>query len=117
MSHRYSFSRRIFLAAIAILAPLTYADQAKIISFTVAPRKVRAGQPVTLKWVTKGMRTVGLDWAPADNTRNNWQHRTDLPAEGSLTMNPETDTIYVLTCEDGAGPACASASVRVETLP
>jgi hypothetical protein len=116
MSHRFSFSRRIFIA-IAIAVPLAYTDQAKIVSFTVTPRKVHSGESVTLKWVTTGMRKVTLDWAPAENTRNNWQHRTDLPAEGSLTMTPEMNTIYVLTCEDGSGPACASATVRVETIP
>jgi hypothetical protein len=41
----------------------------------------------------------------------------DLPAEDSLTATPEADTIYVLACEDGAGSACASATVRVETIP
>ncbi|SRR5579884_1891352 len=117
MSHRFSFNQRIFLVAIAIAVPLTYADQAKIVSFTVTPRKIHPGQSVTLKWTTTGMRKVALDWAPAENTRNNWKHQTDLPAEGSLTMTPETNTIYVLSCEDGAGSACASATVRVETIP
>jgi len=117
MSHRFSLSRRIFLAAIATAVPLTCADQAKIVSFTVTPRKIHPGQTVTLKWTTTGIRKVALDWAPAENTRNNWKHQMDLPAEGSLTMTPEIDTIYVLTCEDGVGPACASATVKVEMAP
>ncbi len=117
MSHDVLFNRRIFLAAIAVAAPLTYANEAKIVSFTATPRRVHHGETVTLKWVTTGMRKLTLDWAPAANTRNNWRHRTDLPGEGSLTMTPEIDTIYVLTCEDGAGSACASATVRVETIP
>ena len=117
MSHRFSFPRRILLAAMAIAVPLTYADQARIVSFTATPRKIHSGQSVTLKWVTTGMRKVTLDWAPAQNTRQNWQHHPGLPAEGSLTVTPESDTIYVLTCEDGAGSACASATVRIETAP
>ena len=114
---RFRFSRRIFLTAIAVAAPLIHADEARIMSFTVTPRKVHVGQAVTLKWVTTGMRTVTLDWAPATNTRDNWRHCTDLPAEGSLTMTPESDTVYVLNCEHSAGSACASATVRVETIP
>jgi hypothetical protein len=39
-----------------------------------------------------------------------------LPAEASLTMTPEGDTIYVLTWKDDAGSACASATVRVQTI-
>jgi len=69
MSQVCSFNRRIFLAAIAIAATLTYAHQAKILSFTVEPRKIHAGPSVTLKWVTRSIRKVTLDWAPAENTR------------------------------------------------
>ena len=107
----------MLLAAIAIAVPLTYADQAKIVSFTVTPRKIHAGQNVTLKWVTTGMRKVSLDWAPAGIPGETGDTGRICRPKARCTMIPETATIYVLTCEGGAGPACASAMVRVETIP
>jgi hypothetical protein len=67
-----------------------------------------------LKWATRGMRSVSLDSAPTINTRDNWEHQSHLPPEGSLVVTPAVDTVYVLSCESDSGSSCASASVKVE---
>lgn len=105
----------LFLIMTAIAAGVI---EGEIVSFTATPRRVPPGATVTLEWVTRGMTSVALDWAPAADTQDNWRHRGGLPASGSLEMKPDGDTVYVLSCETaGGGSACASSTVHVEVEP
>jgi hypothetical protein len=110
--------RAIFLLAGMLTAvAASGVEQPTIVSFTVTPHKVRPGEPITLQWEVRGVRSLSLDWAPAVDTRDHWQHRADLPPAGTLVMRPAESMVFVLTCEEGGGLTCASASVSVEMKP
>ncbi len=83
-----------------------------IASFTATPRIVRPGETVTLKWETRGVKSVAMQWSASLHPRNS-QRRTGLPPSGTMTDRPEETTIYVLECEDSVGQVCMSASTTV----
>jgi hypothetical protein len=91
------------------------ARSAEIVSFTATPRTIKPGESVTLAWETRGAASVTLKWSPERRTRAGMQRRTGLPPSGTLRVEPEEDTIYVLECEQASGQVCmaASASIRV----
>ncbi len=109
---------RLIMAGLVAVAMAWSITQSEIVSFSAAPRRIAPGASVTLKWVTRGMKSVSISWAPAADTRDNWKHLDGLPSSGTLQVQPGHDTVYLLNCEcaDG-GSACASARVVVQVAP
>jgi hypothetical protein len=88
----------------------------EVVTFTATPAEVRAGEPVTLKWETRGTQSISLEWGPRQPTREGLELHAGLPSSGTMTVTPTTDTIYELRCYTIAGPMCLPISevVRVK---
>jgi hypothetical protein len=54
-----------------------------------------------------------MEWGPQNHPRGNVQRRSGLPPAGTMTDQPEEDTVYVLNCETASGQTCMSASATV----
>jgi hypothetical protein len=90
------------------------AETPTIMFFTASPQDIQRGGTVTLDWETQKVPTVALEWGPAGSPRDNLQKREGLPPTGTMTFEPQEDTIYVLECETTPVQMCTeSASVRV----
>jgi hypothetical protein len=84
-----------------------------IVSFTATPRIVKPGESITLQWETRGATSVAIEWGPEHNPRGLNAKRTGLPPSGTMSLQPEEDTVYVLECDTPEGQTCMSASTRV----
>jgi len=81
----------------------------KVLSFTSSPEfSTMAGSPVVLTWFTQGASSVTItgNIAGGANAQN-------LPPNGTLTVNPNTNTDYTLTAY---GPGGASVSVTIHVF-
>jgi hypothetical protein len=78
----------------------------QIVSFAAAPPTVRAGQPVTLSWVTQGASSVVIDQGVG----------AESPA-GTATVTPSNTTTYTLTAMSGASTVTSTVTVTVLTVP
>ena len=87
----------------------------EVVSFTATPAVVAPGGTVTLDWDTRGTTAVTLKWAPESRPDEPMQGRTGLPPKGTLTLNPQESTVYILRCDTVAGVMCMSASTTVHT--
>jgi len=110
----------LLLLALAVTLAVVHSRAARaaaspsIISFTATSREIRRGESVSLNWETEGVATVALEWGPENNPRYNMEKREGLPPSGTMTFQPQEDTIYVLECETTPAPLCTeSATVRV----
>lgn len=87
----------------------------EIVSFTASAEVVRAGEPVTLTWVTRGADSVVLESGPENAPRDRIQRLAGLPPMGSLKMQPTETTVYELSCETGStGQMCMPTKVVVK---
>ncbi len=86
----------------------------EVVAFTATPAVVHAGQPVTLKWETRGTSSIALEWGPAQPTRQGLELHAGLPSSGTMTVTPTADTVYELRCYTVAGPMCLPISEAVE---
>jgi hypothetical protein len=88
----------------------------EIVTFAATPEVVRAGEPVTLTWETRGTVSVAMEWGPPTPAAEALQLRPNLPSSGSITVQPTEDTVYELRCYTVAGPMCLpiSATVKVK---
>lgn len=86
----------------------------EIVSFTASPDVTQPGQPVTLAWNVRGARSVDVDSATKDHPDATRPERGGLPGKGQITVHPNADTVYTLTCQTADGPMC-STSVTVRT--
>jgi len=86
----------------------------EIVSFSATPSAAKPGQPVTLAWNVRGAPSVTVERATQDRPDATEPERTNLPGKGRLTVHPQSDTIYTLTCETADGPMC-STSLTVHT--
>lgn len=94
--------------------PGVTAETPAILFFTATPQEIIRGETVTLDWETQSVPTVAVKWGTSDNPGGNLETREGLPPVGSLTFQPQQDTIYVLECETTPLRMCIeSASVRV----
>ena len=76
----------------------------KVISFTSSPEfSTMAGSPVVLTWFTSGATSVNITGNITGGGSG-----TNLPPNGTLTVNPNTNTDYTLTAY---GPGGAAVSV------
>ncbi len=87
----------------------------EIVQFTASAEAVRAGEPVTLTWATRGADSVVLESGAENAPRDRVQRITGLPPMGSLKMQPTETTVYELTCETGStGQMCMPTRVTVK---
>src|SRR5579871_2429478 len=88
----------------------------EVVTFTATPAVVHAGQPVTLKWDTRGTSSISLEWGPAEPTPAGLELHAGLPSSGTMTVMPAADTVYELRCYSVSGPMCLPISevVRVK---
>ena len=79
--------------------------------FEVQPRLISPGEVAVLRWSIKGATRVVIE----ERTRSSRElHKVGaFTGNGSLSVRPTEDTIYVLTCEGLTKYSCASVSVRV----
>ncbi len=82
----------------------------EVVTFTATPAEVRAGQPVTLKWETRGTQSISLEWGPEQASREGLELHAGLPSSGTMTVTPTADTVYELRCYTVAGPMCLPIS-------
>jgi len=80
----------------------------KVISFTSSPEfSTMAGSPVVLTWFTSGATSVNIT-----GNITGGGSATNLPPNGTLTVNPNTNTDYTLTAY-GPGGAAVSVTIHV----
>ena len=78
--------------------------------FEIQPREISPGQPATLRWSIKGATKVLIEEA----VESGILHKLgEFGASGSIEVQPEQNTTYVLTCEGSTSFTCASATVKV----
>lgn len=89
--------------------------QPEIISFEATPSVSKPGEPVTLAWNVRGTSSVTVERSRRDHPDAAEPEQTNLPGKGKLTVHPQSDTIYTLTCETADGPMCSTnLTVHVE---
>jgi len=76
-----------------------------ITQFSASPAEVVAGQPVTLAWKISGAVSASLLGGQVN------------PLQGSMQVNPTTDTPYQLTASSAGATATQTVVVRVGTPP
>lgn len=87
----------------------------EILTFTASPEAIRAGEPVTLTWATRGANTVTLKWGPENAPRERVQKLAELAPVGSLKVQPTKTTAYELICETiSSGQMCMPTRVVVK---
>jgi hypothetical protein len=89
-------------------------NEAEIISFTATPRRVSAGEHVTLRWEARGVNQLTLTWGASEARHCNWHRRGGLPASGFLVVRPAESSVYILKSETSEGSIYACVSVKVE---
>ena len=85
----------------------------EVVTFTATPAAVHAGEPVTLKWNTRGTSSIALEWGPPQPAPQGFELHAGLPSSGTMTVTPTTDTVYELRCYTVSGPMCLPISETV----
>jgi hypothetical protein len=78
-----------------------------IASFSATPQTISQGESTTLSWNISGATSADID---------NGIGSVDA-SEGSISVSPDTTTIYTLTATNSGGSVRASISVTVEEVP
>ena len=112
----------LFVAIIAVsgivrsrATPLGIGTVPSIISFTANPPVAKPGDPVVLAWNARGASWLNLDWGTPRGSEAGEPQKTNLPDRGSITVHPQHNMVYTLTCETPDGPMCTTdVSVRAE---
>jgi hypothetical protein len=82
----------------------------EVVTFSATPAEIHAGEPVTLKWETRGTQSISLEWGPQEVSREGLELHAGLPSSGTMTVTPKADTLYELRCYTVAGPMCLPVS-------
>jgi hypothetical protein len=85
----------------------------EIVTFTANPQVITKGQSATLTWNTRSTASVSMEWGPEDRDRGALQKRVGLPSAGTLVVQPQENTVYILECETLFGDMCMEASTTV----
>jgi hypothetical protein len=87
----------------------------EVARFTAAPEAVRAGDPVTLSWETRGTAAIRLEAVRESGT----EVLRGLPPAGSITIQPRETTTWRIRCETAfSGLMCNPAVVaQIEVKP
>ncbi len=96
------------------ITPIGIGTQPEIVSFRATPDVAKPGEPVILAWNVRGTPSVTVERARKDRPDATEPEQTHLPGKGQLTVHPQSDTIYTLTCDTADGPMCTT-SVTVHT--
>lgn len=94
--------------------PVGLGSSPEVVTFTATPATVHAGEPVTLKWETRGTSSISLEWGPAQPARQGVELHAGLPSSGTMTVTPAADTVYELRCYTASGPMCLPVSETVK---
>lgn len=87
----------------------------EIVTFTATPAVVHPGEPVTVRWESRGTSSVSLIWGPEKASRAAKELRAGLPSSGTMIIKPMADTEFELRCYTVAGPMCLPTSTVVRT--
>jgi hypothetical protein len=105
----YTLTARNGQGEVVASTTVSVGGNVKVLSFTSSPEfSTMAGSPVVLTWFTQGASSVTItgNIAGGANAQN-------LPPNGTLTVNPNTNTDYTLTAY---GPGGASVSVTIHVF-
>ncbi len=80
------------------------ANQAACIAFTGTPTSIDPGETVTLTWDTENATSVSID-----------QGIGNVPADGIMTVSPNSDITYTLTVSNATSSADCVVSIDVDT--
>ncbi|WP_127529483.1 hypothetical protein [Paenibacillus kobensis] len=80
-------------------------NSVEITEFSVSPSNTQPGAPATLSWAANRAVTASLDG----------QTPLALPG-GSMTVNPQRDTTYTLTCTGPNGPVSKSVTLTTNCV-
>jgi hypothetical protein len=94
-------------------APTGLGISPEIVGFTASPQAITRGQSATLTWNTRATASVTMEWGPENRDRGSMQKKVGLPSSGTMVVQPEENTIYILECETRFGDMCMSASTTV----
>ena len=86
-----SFRCALVVLTLAACSPMPSTTGGSVTAFTVDDDPIRPGQSTTLHWASTGAEACTL--IPGN---------TKLPASGSTTVSPTTDTTYRVTCAGGS---------------
>jgi hypothetical protein len=104
----YVLTARNGVGSVTASATVTV-NAVKVLTFTSSPEfSTMAGSPVVLTWTTQGATSVNI----TGNITGPGIPATGLPANGSLTVNPNTNTDYTLTAYGDGGQA-VSVTIHV----
>lgn len=85
----------------------------EVVTFSVRPSEVHAGEPVTLTWEARGTTSISIEWGPEKPSRAGTELHAGLPNSGTMVVKPTADTVYELRCYTVAGPMCLPVSEMV----
>lgn len=86
----------------------------EVAPFTAVPASIRAGEPATLKWASRGAVSVSLEAIPEGRPEGASELR-GLPPAGTITVQPRETTVYRMRCETAfSGTACAGIEARID---
>jgi len=104
----YVLTARNGVGSVTASATVTV-NAVKVLTFTSSPEySTFAGSAVVLSWTTTGATSVNI----TGNITGPGIPATGLPANGSLTVNPNTNTDYTLTAYGDGGQA-VSVTIQV----
>jgi hypothetical protein len=83
---------------------ITAMGSASVVSFTVTPNIINAGQPATLQWNTSGATSISIDNGIGE-----------VASSGTQTVYPSVTTTYKLTVSNSAGSNSTSATITVNS--
>jgi hypothetical protein len=108
--------RLIFLFGfVAAFAEQVTPDLPQLVSLTVHPTTIRAGDEVKVTWVMRGIVSAELSWQPTNALDGHLESRTVMEQNGSIKVRLFESTIFTLTCRYPAGycPHSLTAVVKV----
>lgn len=101
------------------LPPKRLPDPPRIISFTISPDRIRAGETATLRWTTANTEQVIVGEANPEYPRSGEAIRTRLSEgpSGSLQVSPSQTITYTLHARKGGRSVFKSLTVQVTSAP
>jgi hypothetical protein len=101
------------------LPPKRLPDAPRILSFTISPDRIRAGETATLRWTTANSEQVIVGEANPEWPRSGEAIRTRLSEgpSGSVQVSPSQTITYTLHARKRGGSVFKSVTVQVTSAP
>lgn len=101
------------------LPPKRLPDPPRILSFTIAPERIRAGETATLRWTTANTEQVIVGESNPQWPQSGEAIRTVLSSErsGSLQVSPSQTITYTLHARKGGRSVFKLLTVQVTSAP